>query len=383
MSFRLVDLGWDKELDTAMQADCSHVRIVCPFIKKRSAERLLKYGKPKTLQVITRFNLADFSEGVSDIDALRLLLDNGAQIRGVRNLHAKLYLFGATRAIVTSANLTDAALFRNHEFGFVVEDASVISQCRQYFDNLWGRAGSDLSSKCLDDWDCKVTSHLVLGARHAPVSRLGDEGVDAGFPTDPIVLPTWFADPGQAFVKFFGESHRRANRSTLVLDQVQRSGCHWACTYPIGKRPRRVKNGALLFMGWLVKDPKDIIIFGRAIGLRYKPGRDDASAAELLQDDWRNKWPHYIRVHHAEFIADKLSHGVSLNDLMDALGSDAFASTQRNAAAGHGNIDPRNAYRQQAAVELSPQGIAWLNDRLEAAFVMHGKLAPSVLEQLD
>ena len=31
---------------------------------------------------------------------------DGAQIRGVRHLHAKLYLLGASRAIVTSANLT-------------------------------------------------------------------------------------------------------------------------------------------------------------------------------------------------------------------------------------------------------------------------------------
>jgi len=97
MNFRLVDAGWDKVLDDALRADSSRVRIVCPFIKRRTAERLLKRGKPKALQVITRFNLDEFCEGVSDIAALRLLLENGAQIRGVRNLHAKLYLFGASR----------------------------------------------------------------------------------------------------------------------------------------------------------------------------------------------------------------------------------------------------------------------------------------------
>jgi hypothetical protein len=48
-----------------------------------------------------------------------------------------------------------------------------------------------------------------------------------------------------------------------------------------------------------------------------------------------------------------------------------------------GNTDPRKAYRQQAAVELSAQGFVWLNDRLEKAFAQHGKLAPDVLEQLD
>src|SRR2546425_3029596 len=99
MNFRLVDAGWDDVFDDAISTDAAVVRIVCPFLKGRSAGRLLKRGSPESLQVITRFNLCDFCEGVSDISALRLLLENGAQIRGVRNLHAKLYLFGETRVI--------------------------------------------------------------------------------------------------------------------------------------------------------------------------------------------------------------------------------------------------------------------------------------------
>ena len=116
--FRLVETDWGHVLDRAVATDCSELRIVCPFIKERTVRRLLAGGRPKSIQVITRFNLLDFAEGVSDTAALRLLLDKGAQIRGVRGLHAKLYLIGR-QAIVTSANLTQAALSRNHEFGFV------------------------------------------------------------------------------------------------------------------------------------------------------------------------------------------------------------------------------------------------------------------------
>ena len=109
---RLVDAEWDQELSAAIRADPSEVRIVCPFIKERALERLLS-ARPGDVQVITRFNLADFADGVSDVEALRMLLDAGASIRGIRNLHAKLYLFGTSRAIITSANLTEAALTRN------------------------------------------------------------------------------------------------------------------------------------------------------------------------------------------------------------------------------------------------------------------------------
>ena len=79
------------------------------------------------LKVITRFNLDDFAGEVSDISALRLLLQAGAQIRGIKNLHAKLYLIGGGHVILTSANLTDAALRRNHELGIEIQYWPAIS----------------------------------------------------------------------------------------------------------------------------------------------------------------------------------------------------------------------------------------------------------------
>ena len=53
MNFRLVDSGWDQILDEALTADNSSVRIICPFIKDKAARRLLQYGHPKQLEVIT------------------------------------------------------------------------------------------------------------------------------------------------------------------------------------------------------------------------------------------------------------------------------------------------------------------------------------------
>ena len=78
-----------------------------------------------------------------------------------------------------------------------------------------------------------------------------------------------------------------------------------------------------------------------------------------------------------------MENGISLGELMDELGANSFASTQRNAAKGSGNIDPRHAYRQQPAVELSGQGLAWLAERLEAAFAAHGKVPADDLEKFD
>lgn len=387
MSFRLVDRGWEAELETALADDHSSVRIICPFIKRLAAERLLARGVPETLQVITRFNLGQLSERVSDTGALRLLLENGAQIRGIQRLHTKLYLLGAARVIVTSANLTEAALLRNHEFGFVADDATIVRDCRSYFERLWELSAPDLSDERLTEWERQIDEYLASGAPPATASSLGDEGVDVGLDPDTLPegppLPPWVDEATQAFVKFFGKGDNRAPRSMAILDEVERAGCHWACSYPAGKRPRQVRDDAVMFIARLVRDPNDILIFGRGVGMGHEPGRDDASRADIAKRPWKVDWPHCVRVHHTEFVAGSLGNGVSLAELMDTLGADAFASTQRNARAGVGNTNPRRAYMRKAAVELSTRGLASLNDQLERAFEVHGQLPPEALDRLD
>jgi hypothetical protein len=50
---------------------------------------------------------------------------------------------------------------------------------------------------------------------------------------------------------------------------------------------------------------------------------------------------------------------------------------------GSGNTDPRKAYLQQAAVELTPEATAWLTERLESAFDANGKISHESLRRLD
>ncbi len=382
MDFALVDSGWDSVFDDAIAASPAGIRIVCPFVKKNSVRRFLRDASPSVTQVITRFNLQDFCDGVSDISALQMLLRHGARVRGVRNLHSKLYLFAQRRVIVTSANLTEAALQRNHEFGFVSEEPGIVERCGEYFDYLWDRAGIDLEESRLRDWDEIISTVRARGSRPSVTKRLPDEGVDAGITEPLIVPPPLVLEAPQSFVKFFGVNTNRAELSMAIKEEVKRSGCHWACTYPAEKRPRQVKDGAVMFMARLVKKP-DIIIYGRAVANSHQEGRDDASAADLASRPWKEKWPHYIRLHHAEFLAGSLANGISLSELMDALGANSFTSTQRNVARGEGNVNPRRAFQQQAHVSLTSQAFEWLNSRLDAAFQKHGKMASTELDDLD
>jgi hypothetical protein len=395
VTLRLVDAGWGDELIAALKADVTELRIACPFIKQTALGRLLAEA-PRAIRVITRFNMADFATGVSDIQALRALLDAGAQVRGIRHLHAKLYLFGQSRAVVTSANLTTAALDRNEEFGAVLGSADDIASCSAYFERLWSRAGTNLSRGQLDDWETAVTKHLARGARPAESLALPDFGVavrsdlqpesgaaPAAGPFERSPLPMAVAEAGQVFVKFLGTAKNREPLDFDTLAEVKRAGCHWALAYPAKQRPRIVNDGDLMYIARMTRDPNDMRIFGRAIGMRHQPGRDDASAADIAVRPYKAQWSRYVRVHHAAFVAGTLAHGVSLNELMSALGEDAFASTQEHAEQGSGNVDPRAALMRKAAVRLSADGAAWVAARLQAAFDLHGTIPHSVLETLD
>ncbi|MBB4193769.1 hypothetical protein GGE45_004242 [Rhizobium aethiopicum] len=384
MTSRLVDAGWAEELNAALQLEARNLSVISPFLKQKAIRRVLSHT-PQSVRVITRFNLADFAEGVSDIAAIRSLLIAGARVRGIRNLHAKVYVFGSRRTIVTSANLTEAALTRNHEFGLVSDDAEIISASTRYFDALWSRAGTDLTARQLDEWEQTVTMHLASGGPRFRLETLADYGTDAtgvlysGAPTIPAPIP----QAEQAFVKFLGEGSNRVPLSFSTRDEIDSALCHWALAYPATKRPQAVKEGAVMFIGRLTYDPKpDIRIFGRATGMRHVPGRDDASADEIAQRPWKNTWSRYIRVHHAEFVAGTMANGVSLNALMNALGPDAFTSTQRNQARGEGNTNPYKAYRQLAAVELSREGQLWLSEQLQRALEVHGSVPQGELNKL-
>ena len=376
----MVDSGWAAELIDGVREGAGELRIVCPFIKERALDRLLEQG-PRNVRVITRFNLADFADGVSDITALRKLLQTGAAVRGIRNLHAKLYVFGERRAIVTSANLTEAGLCHNPEFGMVTKDPAAVRECRQYFDRLWGCARDNLRPDELRTWEREVARQLVSGYRTDTTANLGDCGVDVGLVEPPSDQKTTiFKEAPQAFVKFLGVSNDRASLSLSTLDEIRRSCCHWAVGY--SKRPRSVGDGAAMFISRLVEG-SDSRVFGVAVGMKHVPGRDDATQHDIELRPWKSNWPRYIRVHPAEFVAGTMANGVSLAELMDTLGADSFASTQRNKERGHGNDDPRRSLMQQPAVKLSDKGHAWLNQRLQEAFKTHGKVEKSEIRKLD
>lgn len=382
MNFKLVDSGWGIILDNALRASRpgDRVRIICPFIKERAARRFLQNRDPKGLEIITRFDLDGFRARVSDTSALRLFLAAGAKIRGVQNLHAKVYLVGQ-RAIVTSANLTEQALNRNHEFGFSSDDPVIVSSCNSYFDSLWRRTKLNLVTSRIDKWEKQVSNAMAAGAGHLVPPSLGDDGEDLGFSAEVSAEPKSVNSSEQGFVKFFGIGKERVDPSLEVINEVNSSASHWALSYPATKTPRSVKDGAIMFIAALAK-PNDIFIYGRGIGTGYRRSLDDATPGDIQKRSWKKRWSRYIRVQDVEFVKGRLADGVSLNELMKALGPLSFATTKARHLRGELNINPRTTYARQAQVELTSEAIVWLNDRLDQCFAQHGRIAQDALDDL-
>ena len=371
----ILDGAWDQHFRSAAMVGASEVRIASPFIKLKAAQRLLFGWQPKRISVLTRFSLTDMAAGVSDLSALRFLMERGAKIRGIKHLHSKLYLFGAQRVIVTSANLTSAALTRDLELGFVSEDAGAIKKCRTYVDSLGSRAGADLTLARLNQWEGQVASAMPEVKKHRAAMRLPDHGVDVGFASQEEEVVEPFADGEQSFVKFFGKGDSRLPLEHLIWDEVKGSEAHLALSYP--KRPRSVRNGVVMFIARLTSDPNDIRIYGRAIDMAYRDGQDDASPADIKRRWWKREYSHFIRIHDAVFIDGPLSNGISLEEMMAALGSSCFETIKDDP-----DRNPRLSIRRQAAVRLSGKGRTWMEKKFLQAIATHGRISDSDMAKL-
>jgi hypothetical protein len=150
-TLQLIDRDWLPALETAAAQCREQLRIVCPFVTQRALQHLLE-PTPGRCRLITRFSLADWAAGVSDPLALQWLIERGGEIRGVRDLHTKLYVFDGEAAILGSANLTWAALTSNHELGARMKDGRIVQQCTDYFDALWNRLDRNLTTERLETW---------------------------------------------------------------------------------------------------------------------------------------------------------------------------------------------------------------------------------------
>ena len=101
--------------------------LCAPFIKKEIIDGILRRRSDGVdTVVITSSNISNFLNGSLDISAIKELINEGIMVRNYQNLHAKIYLFDNKKALITSANLTNNALYHNFEYGVLIEDEKAV-----------------------------------------------------------------------------------------------------------------------------------------------------------------------------------------------------------------------------------------------------------------
>ncbi|MFP3903847.1 MAG: phospholipase D-like domain-containing protein [Armatimonadota bacterium] len=113
-----------------MTARCAHrLTLLAPFVKYNVFERLLGVKADSVeVRLLSRFSVPQFHRGVSDIAVFRRALATDSVVRSLQRLHAKVYIFDDTHAIVTSGNLTTAGLQSNVEYGVVLSDVEMVEE---------------------------------------------------------------------------------------------------------------------------------------------------------------------------------------------------------------------------------------------------------------
>ncbi len=99
-----------------------------PFVNDAIIELTDMVAKEVSRTLVTRTDLRDFAVGSSNLDTLCALAREGVTVRSLSGLHAKIYVFDDSSALVTSANATFSGMQRNLECGLSTDDSGVIKE---------------------------------------------------------------------------------------------------------------------------------------------------------------------------------------------------------------------------------------------------------------
>lgn len=251
------------------------VRIASAYVTDTS---LLSGVKGRDVRLLTYISRMDIISGASSLDSLTVLIEAGVQCRYISNgprLHAKVYMFGAESAVVTSANLTRKALDENLEVGvhlFGVAATNLIS----WFDTLWDEADIldlEIAAKWLRETKAELAAYSTLREK---VER----------------QPSLPADRATKLLDLFKNDNRffvcNTNRRSSLEDESRMHDRGYAAAWEQFKFPdhmKRVEPGHTIFM---YAKGAGIIGIGRAKG-RYqilKPGDPDRVALYEIPE-WR------------------------------------------------------------------------------------------------
>jgi hypothetical protein len=130
---------WTQYFDDLVRTAKDSLVICSPYVGQAPCERVMDIllgrsdGRPPATYLLTDLSVDNMLSGVTDVAAILELARSIPQItiRFLPSLHAKVYVADTARAVITSANLTEAGLRRNFEYGVLLDDTCQVTRVRE------------------------------------------------------------------------------------------------------------------------------------------------------------------------------------------------------------------------------------------------------------
>lgn len=398
MSIHIISKGFGDRFNSLLDETLMEINIISPFIGRntgKSFANIIETIDGMNSNIITRFNREEFIQGASSLDGLERLLQAGAKLYALQNLHTKLYIFDNKSVIMGSANFTFNGFFRNHEFGMCMEDESEFAQeCTNYFFGLLNKI-----VKMPEDWEItqeKIDSERIYvnnaianrrkndnipnivkwGARIDEVTG-SQEKSHSVLPEVDFIEKTLKADPilganSGIWIKFEGGSDNGIPNDLIYMDR-KRDRYEYINRTNFHRRPTGIKNGQTVFMAvisWKDNTNQGVPII---VGYAESKGFLDSNImtnSDLRSPDWIKSFPYYIELQNGKFIKAPIKFGISLNDLCRELNTDLYPGTIGKKNISFESIMSR--HHQKSHIQITSIARDYLIDQLEALFKLHG-----------
>ncbi len=149
---------WRNEFQSGLDAVSKELLIVAPFIKQKEAgyvcERLFERNSADELfvRVITDMRAESVVGGSLDMTALSVFQDNlkNFELITLPRLHAKVYVFDDSFAVVGSGNLTRSGLDSNYEYNIGIRDKQTVARIKADM-NSYARLGNSIAQIQLNE----------------------------------------------------------------------------------------------------------------------------------------------------------------------------------------------------------------------------------------
>jgi len=112
--------------------------VVSPFVTEHFTQMLGEAPEQVHGQLFTRTSIKGFAAGASNLSAVETIAKSGVTVSILPRLHAKIYIFDSSLALVTSANATRGGMRGNLECGVALCDPVLVQELTKTVQNGFG-----------------------------------------------------------------------------------------------------------------------------------------------------------------------------------------------------------------------------------------------------